>query len=150
MNELFSPHALSQNDRHSPSAESQRGPHSESPIGDTERAAIPLADAETPISESRNPVARLPVLAKPSLDDDDFDWSINNEDVVLREQRASAIYWNTRGDLVLRQERYWDEQDDPFLVIGRNNVHDFIDRLCEVVGIQSFGRPNSSADSKGQ
>jgi len=51
-----------------------------------------------------------------------------------------AVYWNTRGDLVIRQERDWSENDDPFLVIGRDNVDAFLDRLCDVVGIPSAGK----------
>jgi hypothetical protein len=119
--------------------EPQCAQRSESRVGDPEPAATPIADAETLIGESRKPKTTLPVLVSLS-NDNDFDWSSNNEDIVLREQRALAVYWNTRGDLVIRQERDWSENDDPFLVIGRDNVDAFLDRLCDVVGIPSAGK----------
>jgi hypothetical protein len=113
--------------------ESQFTQHSESHVGDPPPPATPLAETETLTGDSRKP-------EKADSDAGDFDWSSDNEDIVLREQRALAVYWNTRGDLVIRQERYWDEIDDPFLVIGRNNVDAFLDRLCDVVGIPSAGK----------
>jgi hypothetical protein len=78
----------------------------------------------------------------PSVPDEDFDWSC--DDVVLREQRKTAVYWNTVGDLVIRQERTWDENDDPFMVIAAGNVQEFLDAICDRVGIGSAGRQSSN------
>jgi hypothetical protein len=123
---------------HSP--EPQYAQHSESHVGDPEQAANPpVAETKTLTDDSCDSKASLAVPVSLS-NDNDFDWSSDNEDVVLREQRALAVYWNTRGDLVIRQERDWSENDDSFLVISRNNVDAFLDRLCDVVGIPSVGR----------
>jgi hypothetical protein len=57
--------------------------------------------------------------------------------VILREQRRTAVYRNPHGDLVIRQERSWNEDEDPFLVIAANNVQTLIDKLCDLEGIPS-------------
>ncbi len=61
---------------------------------------------------------------------------------MLQTQRATAIYWNHDNDLVIRQERNWYEEDDPFIVVTKSNVNAFLDRLCDVCGILSVGGPN--------
>jgi hypothetical protein len=71
---------------------------------------------------------------QPALEHDIWD-----EDVVLHEQRKTAIYWNTAGNLVIRQLGEVHE-DDPFVVICANNVDEFLDRLCDIVGIPSVGK----------
>ena len=53
----------------------------------------------------------------------EFGWS-TTESVALAEQRQTAGYWNTDGDLVIRQ-RCWP--DDDALIIAA----DFVDRLIE-------------------
>ena len=78
-----------------------------------------------------------PTDERPEPEDAEFDWQ--DETVALREQRETAIYWNSYGNLVIRQ-RAWPD-DDPFVVISANNVQDFIDRLCDMAGIGSAGRP---------
>jgi hypothetical protein len=71
----------------------------------------------------------------------DFDWS--GDEVVLCEQRKTAVYWNKDGDLVIRQERTWDENDDPFMVIAASNVQEFLDAICDRLGIGGVGRRKS-------
>lgn len=91
------------------------------------------------VSEPNAQKAKLPaVIEPPQRKSEEFDW--NDDDIVLREQRCTAIYWNPAGDLAIRQGADWDESDDPFLVIGANNVQDFIDRLCDVARIPSAGK----------
>jgi len=92
--------------------------------------------------QTSRPPTEAPVPPKIRLssvvpDDSEFKW--NDRDIVLREQRETAIYWNPNGDLVIRQRADWNETDDPFLVIGANNVFEFIDKLCDVAGIPSAG-----------
>ena len=48
---------------------------------------------------------------------DDFDWAATNEDVILPEQRAIAVYTNNWGQAVIRQEKAWDDEDDTYVVI---------------------------------
>ena len=64
----------------------------------------------------------------------DFDWS-DPESLVLSEQPETAIYWNPRGELVIRQRRWPD--DDSILFISASNVGQFVDRLTDIVGIPS-------------
>jgi hypothetical protein len=70
---------------------------------------------------------------------DDFDWA-KAECVVLREQPATAIYHNPYGALVIRQERAWNQEDDPFIFIAPQNIMSFIDSLCDIAGIPSVGK----------
>jgi hypothetical protein len=68
----------------------------------------------------------------------DFDWGdVDGE--TLAEQHETAIYWNPKGDLVIRQRSWLD--DDSLIFISRTNVDEFLDKLCDVVGIPSFGKP---------
>ena len=46
----------------------------------------------------------------------DFQWA-SDEDVIVREQSAIAVYANRQGGIVIRQERAWDEDSDVFIVI---------------------------------
>jgi hypothetical protein len=96
----------------------------------SETLAETLKKSPTPQTET---LASTPKVK----DSNKFDW--NDVDIVQRELRETAIYWNTAGDLVIRQRAAWNEEDDPFLVIGANNVQEFIDRLCDMVGIPSVG-----------
>jgi hypothetical protein len=76
----------------------------------------------------------------PQADHSDFDW-IDEETLVLRRQRAVALYRLPDGGLVIRQERDWNEEDDTCIVISPENVGDFVDRLADVAGIPTVGGP---------
>ena len=67
----------------------------------------------------------------------DFDWG-DVDGVVLAEQAETAVYWNPKGDLVIRQRNWHD--DDSLIFISKNSVDEFVDKLCDVVGIPSFGK----------
>jgi hypothetical protein len=62
---------------------------------------------------------------------DDFDWS-SDPSIVLREQRATAVYRNDYNSIVIRQERTWDEDSDPFMVIADDNSTAFMEALAKV------------------
>jgi hypothetical protein len=79
------------------------------------------------VEQSRNP---------PCDDAEEFDWR-GDDSIVLREQPATAIYFNQRGCLVIRQERSWDQNDDIFITISPENAQTFLDKLCDVLGIPS-------------
>ena len=68
----------------------------------------------------------------------DFDWD-DRESVVLPEQPETAVYWNPRGELVIRQRRWPD--DDSIIYITRANLDTFLDRLTDICGVPSFGKP---------
>ncbi len=53
-----------------------------------------------------------------SDNNDDFDWNkLEEETVVTRGVRRTAVYLNPHNDIVIRQGRDWNEEDDPFLVL---------------------------------
>jgi hypothetical protein len=61
---------------------------------------------------------------------DDFDW--NEEDaVVVQRQDALAVYANPDGNLVVRQQRWPDE--DVFIVINRQQVRRVIEAMERVL-----------------
>jgi hypothetical protein len=63
---------------------------------------LPLLDEE-----------KAPAIARPSNigpdNADDFDWS-NDDSIILKEQRATAVYKNREGEIVIRQ-RCWPDED---------------------------------------
>jgi hypothetical protein len=63
-------------------------------------------------------------------DDDSFDWSKDNEDIVVEWQGAIAVYRNSSGGIVVRQEAQVDE--DQFVVIQPTNLRALIRRLEQV------------------
>jgi hypothetical protein len=81
-------------------------------------------------------------LEAPQVKGSDSVWD-NDEIVVFREQKLTAAYFNPDGDLVIRQLRDWNEDDDPCVIISANNIQTLIDRLCDLMGIGSAGRLNS-------
>ncbi|MDE2467140.1 MAG: hypothetical protein KGO02_26020 [Alphaproteobacteria bacterium] len=58
----------------------------------------------------------------------DFDWS-DDECVILKEQMAVAVYPNSRGDVVIRQEHGWDEDSDRLILIQPCNAKAVADAL---------------------
>ena len=84
------------------------------------------------------PAPGSPAARHLRLDPDAFRWDVD-EDVVLHDQRATAIYHNERDDIVIRQERAWDEDDDVFVIIRRENIQAFLDKLCGACGIPGVG-----------
>jgi hypothetical protein len=71
---------------------------------------------------------------------EEFDWN-TDPSIVLHEQRRTAVYFNPGGSLVIRQQKDWDEEQDPFLLIAPENAVKFLDAVCDVFGIPSFGGP---------
>lgn len=68
---------------------------------------------------------------------EDFDWSdVDGETIAA--QHETAIYWNPKGDLVIRQRSWHD--DDSLIFISKENVDDFLDKLTDVCGIPSVGK----------
>jgi hypothetical protein len=96
------------------------------------------------VSQRRSPhvglpaIIETPVAKQPPNESTAFVFDWNGDDVILAEQQAVAVYWNPRGDLVIRQQAWMD--DDSIVLIAKNNVAEFIDKLCDVAGIPSVGR----------
>lgn len=68
----------------------------------------------------------------------DFDW-LDNDTVLIEEQRAIAVYENESGGVVIRQHQ-WPE-DDCIVVISPDSLQRIIDRLCDLAGIGGVGGP---------
>ena len=67
--------------------------------------------------------------AEPVQEEDhcEFDWN-NSPSVILREQSATAAYYNPFGALVIRQRDPYGDAD-PFVVIEPENVAQFLSGL---------------------
>jgi hypothetical protein len=59
----------------------------------------------------------------------DFSWDPENEDVIVPDQLALAVYRNHWGQVVIRQERAWDEEDDVYVRINMESLPKVIARL---------------------
>lgn len=59
----------------------------------------------------------------------DFDWNNDNDAVVLPEQPATACYRNPRGEIVIRQQAAWDQDEDSFILILPQNAR----RLAQAI-----------------
>jgi hypothetical protein len=60
------------------------------------------------------------------IDEDDFDWN-KDDAVILQEQRATAVYHNRLGELIIRQKAAWDDERDTFVYITSDNVMAFLE-----------------------
>lgn len=71
-------------------------------------------------------------LERDPEDYDDFDWN-SDQSVVLRDQRATAIYRNPFEGIVIRQRKHWpDEESDPYMIITEENAVTFMEALAKV------------------
>jgi hypothetical protein len=70
----------------------------------------------------------------------DFDWD-DGSAVILREQPATAIYVNPTGALVIRQQRSWDQDEDTWIVIQRENVRLVALQMLAVLGMSAESFP---------
>lgn len=90
-------------------------------------------------ADSRDLVVVLPKTPGDGGDDADdgeeFQWG--GDSTVLQEQPATAIYLNPKGELVIRQERTWSQEEDTVIVVCANNTQQFLDALCDRLGIGS-------------
>jgi hypothetical protein len=66
-----------------------------------------------------------------------FDWCTDEDAVVLPSQAAVALYFNRRGDLVIRQEADFSRDEDSFVFVEKANIAAFLDKLCDVCGVKS-------------
>ena len=91
-----------------------------------------LLAAHAPASAAQNASAAIsPVVQSAGLkpqDDDQFDW--NDDDVVLRGQCATAVYTNKFGEVVVRQQRWPD--DDVFVWFDPDRIRPLIEALQRV------------------
>jgi hypothetical protein len=84
--------------------------------------ATPTDAPDCPAKKPSPPLARA--------DDDRFDWE-TDDSVVLREQRATAVYRNRAGEVIIRQRGPWPEEEDSFLFISPENEVAFMEGMAE-------------------
>lgn len=89
----------------------------------------PTYSAETTLAAFRQPPTSEPTS-------DDFR-SLSDDAVIIPEQQAIACYFNPAGDLVIRQERSWDREEDSFVFVHKSNLAAFLDKLCDICGVGS-------------
>ncbi|WP_331373791.1 hypothetical protein [Sinorhizobium chiapasense] len=58
-----------------------------------------------------------------------FDWN-SDEDIVVERQAAIAVYENTTGDVVIRQEGRYDDEDK-CICVRPDNVKALVDALSK-------------------
>jgi hypothetical protein len=58
--------------------------------------------------------------------EEDFDWN-TDDSVILKEQRATAVYHNKLGELIIRQRAAWDDDRDTFVYVTPENVVAFLE-----------------------
>jgi hypothetical protein len=59
----------------------------------------------------------------------EFDWNEVEDDLVLSEQLAVAIYENPKGNTVIRQAAADSHDEDAVIIINRNNLSAFVAAL---------------------
>jgi hypothetical protein len=103
-------------------AEAQRGQHT------------PTLDAPSTLDPIPEPKSK----PAPADDPNEFNWASDTDAVILPEQFLTACYFNPKGELVIRQRRWPD--DDQFIFIAPESIDTFIDKVTDIVGIPSVGR----------
>lgn len=87
-------------------------------------------DVEEKVRSTANQILTSAGLEPVKRDYDDFDWH-DDPHVVLRSQPATAIYYNPKGHIVIRQERSWAEESDPYVYISPENATTFMEALAK-------------------
>ena len=99
-------------------------------LAEAASAVLGKDQIETKVRSTANSILAAAGLPPVEREFDDFDWG-TDDSVVLHEQRATAVYQNRFGGLVIRQEKTWDEESDPFIVIGAENTVTFMEALAK-------------------
>jgi len=71
----------------------------------------------------------LAAAAQEQLDAEDFNWNTDDA-VILKEQRATAVYHNRLGELIIRQKAVWDDEGDTFVYVTPENCNAFMDGIA--------------------
>jgi hypothetical protein len=94
------------------------------------RAVLGKNEVDTKVRSTANSILASAGLPPVERHFDDFDWA-TDDSVILQEQRATAIYHNRHSGIVIRQEKTWDEESDPYVVISEENVVTFMEALAK-------------------
>jgi hypothetical protein len=79
-----------------------------------------------------------PILAEPAWagrPDDGF-WESEDarECIVANRQHAVAVYTNNSDQIVIRQERDWDQDEDTIVIVDRANAAALVRRVYQLMG----------------
>jgi hypothetical protein len=69
----------------------------------------------------------------------EFDWNPSSDtehSIVVRHQPAIAVYLNPHDEVVVRQQDQYDESDDHFVFITKDNVPKVVERMLELAGLE--------------
>lgn len=98
-------------------------------------AANPQRDQRSPTCDAPSLLPAIPERPSPqnepaadSEPSSEFDWSRDRDDVVAHEQPASAVHWNPRGQLVIRQLHPLGD-DDAYVYFSPQSLPALIGRL---------------------
>lgn len=69
------------------------------------------------------------------MSDEAFDW-LADPDVIVRDQRAVAVYPNENGGIVIRAERDWCDEQDTWMVVAPEHAVSLLYAI-----IRATGRP---------
>jgi hypothetical protein len=68
-------------------------------------------------------------VAAAKVEDEDFNW--NTDDfIILKEQRATAVYFNRMGELIVRQKAGWSDEEDSIVFVMPENFNGFLDGIA--------------------
>jgi hypothetical protein len=89
-------------------------------------------EVQTDRAEVEQTFEHVGATVQESIDpgDDQFNWSPENEDILVPESRALALYINRWGQIVLRQDGGYD--DDVWILINVHDVPRLVERLAEL------------------
>jgi hypothetical protein len=76
----------------------------------------------------------------PTVPDDDFKWT-DDDSVIIRGYGDLAVYFNPRGDIVLRQQNMMD--DDSIVVFAREHADTVIEAIKRAVAEAIEEQPRS-------
>jgi hypothetical protein len=108
-------------------------PPTHSPVMEAKSPALKVASVpDKAVPETAAHALALPGPKKPPEDEiEDFDWS-DKESVLFPTQPAVAVYFNPRGEIVIRQESQYHPDEDHFIYLQRKNLRPLIERLQQI------------------
>jgi hypothetical protein len=62
-------------------------------------------------------------------DSTEFSWHDCGDDLVVPEQQAVAVFWNPRGELVIRQKADFYPDEDHYVIVHPGNIRKLAHRL---------------------
>ena len=81
-------------------------------------------------AEAANAVLGSGYAFRDEIPEEDFDWN-TDDSIVLREQRATAVYHNRLGELIIRQKAAWDDERDTFVYVEPENITAFLEAAAK-------------------